>query len=188
MLDMISAAAEKGSFLDDLDMALLAVLPKPYKDPTVCSSYRPLSILCAEAKAYAKALASRIEPHMTKLVHYDQTGFMKSLLAGDNISRLLHEILKYPVLCCHAMKRKPLISLSGNTFIQLVKILYANPSAMVTANNIPCTSISISRGSHQGCPLCPFLFSLSLEPLAQSMRQHPLIEPSLFCTTICPYL
>lgn len=71
MLDMISAAAEKGSFLDDLDMALLSVLPKPYKDLTVCSSYRPLSILCAEVKAYAKVLASRIEPHMTKLVHYD---------------------------------------------------------------------------------------------------------------------
>lgn len=48
MLDMISAAAEKGSFLDDLDMALLSVLPKPYKDLTACSTYRPLSILCAE--------------------------------------------------------------------------------------------------------------------------------------------
>lgn len=92
MLDMILATVIKGSFLDDVSMALLAVLPKPNKDPNLCSSYRPLSILCAEIEVYAKVLASRIELHITKLVHHDQTGFTKSRLTGDSIHRLLHVI------------------------------------------------------------------------------------------------
>lgn len=54
---------------------------------------------------------------------------------------------------------------------------------MVTANNILFSPFCISRGSREGCPLSPLLFSLSLEPLAQSIRQHLFIEPITFCNT-----
>lgn len=46
----------------------------------------------AEIKVYARVLAIRVESYMTKLVHHDQTGFIKTLLSSDNMRHLLHVI------------------------------------------------------------------------------------------------
>lgn len=39
---------------------------------------------------YAKVLANRVDSVIDKLIHFDQTGFMRGRLAADNIHRLLH--------------------------------------------------------------------------------------------------
>lgn len=65
----------------------------------------------------------------------------------------------------------------------MVKVLYTNPSAMVVSGNVFSPSFPVTRGSRQGCPLSPLLFALSLEPLAQTIRQHPSISPISFCNT-----
>lgn len=62
------------------------------KDPTECSSYRPLSLLNSDLKVFAKLLACRLESHMPSLVSSDQTGFIKSRLAADNVRCHLHII------------------------------------------------------------------------------------------------
>lgn len=128
---------------------------------------------------------------------------MKSRLAGHNIRRLLHVLhfasdFQTPcaLLLLDAEKAFDWLEWTvggswevlekfgfGQGFIKLVKVLYQNPSAMVTANNILFSPFCISRGSCQGCPLSPLLFSLSLEPLPQSIRQQPFIEPIAFCNT-----
>ncbi len=41
-------------------------------------------------KIFAKVLAQRLQVHMTKLVHCDQTGFIGTRLAFDHVRRLLH--------------------------------------------------------------------------------------------------
>lgn len=157
--------------------------------------------MCAELKVYAKVLATRVESYLNKLVHHDQTSFVKSRLAGVNIRRLLHVIhfskdIDDPcaVLSLDAEKAfdrlewqylwEVLARLGfGRGFIEMVKVLYSNPTTVVTVNNILSTPFPICRGSRQGCPLSPLLFVLSLEPLAQSIRQHPYIEPINFCNT-----
>ena len=163
---------------------LLIVLPKPKKDPLFCNNYRPLSILCAELKVYVKVLASRVMSYLNKLVHHDQTGFVKSPLAGDNIRRLLHVIhfskdISVPcaVLSLDAEKAfdrlewqylwEVLARLGfGRGFIGMVNVLYSNPTTVVTVNNILSTPFPICRGSRQGCPFSPLFFVLSLESLA----------------------
>ena len=65
LLAMIHRSIDVGAFFNDLNSALIAVLPKPNKDATKCSNYRPLSILNAEINIFARILASRLEPHVT---------------------------------------------------------------------------------------------------------------------------
>ncbi len=59
----------------------------------------------------------------------------------------------------------------------MIKVLYANPAATVLTGAVCSNPLFIHRGSHQGSPLSPLLFALSLEPLAQAVRQSETISP-----------
>uniref|UniRef100_A0A8C9X7I8 Reverse transcriptase domain-containing protein n=1 Tax=Sander lucioperca TaxID=283035 RepID=A0A8C9X7I8_SANLU len=165
-LAMVRKAVEVGAFFNDMNAALIAVLPKPNKDTTKYGNYRPLSILNAEIKIFARILASRLDPHITTLIKSDQTGFVKSRLASDNVRRLLHVI--------HAAKDIPspcaILSLDAEKAFDRLEWDYL-------------WMFNLSRSCRQGCPLSPFLFILSLEPLAQKIRQHPFISPITFNNT-----
>lgn len=87
---MIVFSIEKGRFSRDVNTALISLLLKKNKDPTDCSSYRPLSLLNFDLKIFAKLLARRLKRYMPMLVNPDQVGFIKSRLATDNVRRLLH--------------------------------------------------------------------------------------------------
>lgn len=50
LLAMIHRGIEVGAFFNDMNAALIAVLPKPNKDTTNCGNYMLLSILNAETK------------------------------------------------------------------------------------------------------------------------------------------
>ena len=194
-LHMINFSIEKGGFSRDVNTALISLLMKKDKNPTDCSSYRPLSLLNSDVKIFAKLLALRLEPHMPELVSSDQTGFIKSRTAADNIRRLLHIIDAAPgcetpmsVLSLDAMKAFDRLEWSflwsvleamgfGSTFIGMVKVLYSNPSARVLTGQTFSSLFPVCRSSRQGCPLSPALFVLSLEPLAQAVRLSNLVLP-----------
>ena len=85
----------------------------------------------------------------------------------------------------------------GVNYINMIKTLYASPSAMVLTGSICSPLFPVGRSSRQGCVLSPLLFVLSLEPLAQKVRQslHTPITVhgtdhfiSLYCDDILLYL
>lgn len=92
LLNMLNCSISRGSFSASSNIAVISLLLKKDKPPIDCSSYRPLNLLNCEVKLYAKVLATRLERYMPHLVHHDQTGFIKSRLASDNVRRLLHMI------------------------------------------------------------------------------------------------
>jgi len=57
------------------------------------------------------------------------------------------------------------------------RVLYANPTAMVSTNSLHSSPFPIFRGTRQGCGLSPSLFILSLELLAQHLRENQVITP-----------
>lgn len=65
----------------------------------------------------------------------------------------------------------------GHNFIHMVKVLYSKPSAVVLTGQLLSALFPVSRSSRQGCPLSPALFALSLEPLAQMIRQSTTMQP-----------
>lgn len=79
---------EKESLPESTYDAIVVLVPKPGKDPEECTSYRPISLINADAKLLAKILATRLGTVMDDLVHVDQTGFM----AGKGTD------IKYPSL------------------------------------------------------------------------------------------
>lgn len=201
LLNMITYSVDKGRFSRDVNTALISLLLKKDKDPTDCASYRPLSLLNSDLKIFAKLLARRLEHHMPSLVSPDQTGFIKSRLATDNVRRLLHiidaatdSITPMSALSLDAMKAFDRLEWSflwsvletmgfGSSFISMVKTLYSHPSAQVLTGHTFSALFPVSRSSRQGCPLSPALFVLSMEPLAQSIRQSGLIAPISVCNT-----
>lgn len=82
LFDMIQAAVKRGSFSRDMNIAVISLLIKKDKDPNDCASYRPLSLLNADLKIYAKLLARRLQPFMTKLINCEQTGLIRTKLAS----------------------------------------------------------------------------------------------------------
>lgn len=58
----------------------------------------------------------------------------------------------------------------GQTFISWIKILYKSPKAAVITNGLISPLFNLTRGTRQGCPLSPLLFSIVLEPLAIAVR------------------
>lgn len=48
-------------------LANISAIPKLGKDRTICSNYRPISLLNADIKLYAKVLASRLKNFMLNL-------------------------------------------------------------------------------------------------------------------------
>ncbi len=201
MLDMIHFSVTQGSFHPSINIAVISFLLKKDKDLTSCSSYRPLSLIGTGVKLYAKVLSRRLEKFMNRLVHHDQTGFIKSRSALDNLRRLYHIInsinsLSSPcaVLSLDAIKAFDQLEWNylwavlqhlglGSSFINMIKILYANPAATVPTGVVCSNPFFMHRGTRQGCPLSPLLFALCMEPLAQAVRQSETISPIIIRNT-----
>lgn len=58
----------------------------------------------------------------------------------------------------------------GPGFLKAIKMLYSNPKTQLFVNGIRSDDFTLSQGTHQGCPLSPLLFVISLEPLAVAIR------------------
>lgn len=168
---LLDFALNTGSFHHDQNTSLISVLLKKGKPPLRCGSYRPISLITTELKLFAKVLVRRLERFVGKLIHHDQTGFLKGRLASDNIRRLFHimhasESVEDPaaVFSFDAQKAFDRVGWEylwavmekfgfGSNFMLMVKTLYSNPYAVVQTGNVWSKSFSLQRGTRQGCPL-----------------------------------
>lgn len=58
------------------------------------ANWKPITLLNVDFKIAAKAIAIRLEPILPKLIHPDQTGFVKGRFIGE-IIRLILDIMEY---------------------------------------------------------------------------------------------
>lgn len=70
-------------------LANISVIPKAGKDSTICSNYRPIALLNADTKLYAKVLASRLKNLLPDLINVDQAGFVPGREGRDNSIRTI---------------------------------------------------------------------------------------------------
>jgi len=200
LTNMITEALQNKKLPDSLEIATITLLLKSGKDKQKCDSYRPLSLLNADYKILSKLIALRLEDVIPKIIHADQTGFVKNRYGADNVRRLLH------ILNTAQKNQNPMLIMSmdankafdriepsflfrtleamsfGEKFIQYVKTLFNAPKANILTNDILSNTFSLSRGCRQGCPSSPLLFALAIEPLAIAIRSNTFITGIKFGT------
>ena len=99
MLDCFSYAYSEGKLSGTQQEGLISLLLKQesngqYKDPTTLKNWRPLTLQCYDVKILAKCIANRIKKVLSKLIHPNQSGFMKGRNINENIRQIL-EIIEF---------------------------------------------------------------------------------------------
>ncbi len=173
--------------------AIISVIPKPGKDRTECSSYKPISVLNTDYKIFTSRIVNRLENITADLTDTDQTGFIKNKRTQDNTGRamLLIDIMSKSNMKSLAISfdaEKAFDSVRweflylvlqhfsfNDTIIRCLQSIYNSPTARIKINGSLSSTISLERGCRQGCPLSPILFALFIEPLAQKIREDPKI-------------
>ena len=96
----------------------MSLIPKDKNNLMVLSNWWPITLLNVDYKILARAIAKRIELKLPKLVHPDQTGFIKGRYIGQNM-RLLNDLMEFtesnqlPGILLFIDLKKPLILWNG---------------------------------------------------------------------------
>lgn len=184
LLGMFNESLEQGRLPESLNEATITLLLKPGRDASKCGSYRPVSLLNSDFKILSKLLAMRLDTSLPCLISEDQTGFIRGRFLFSNVRRLLNVLYspsseKVPevVVSLDAEKAFDRVEMDylffvlerfgfGVTFRKWINVLYYAPKASVITNQLRSQNFTLSRGTRQGCPLSPLLFTLAIEPLS----------------------
>ncbi len=194
LLSVFDESLDLGMFPLTPRQASITLLPKDGKDPTLCNSYRPISLLNVDVKILANILAFRLEVVLPSIISEEQTGFIKGRYSFSNIRTLFNILYSRQ----NSVSSEVVISLDaekafdriewvylfrvlkefgfGEGLISWIRLLYVDPQASVFTNSVNSEYFTLSRGTRQGCPLSPLLFAIPIEPLSIMLRTLPVFQ------------
>ena len=169
---------------------IISLLEKTGSDPQLLKSQRPLTLLNSDYKIFSKLLATRLHTVLTEVVHPSQTGFLKGRYISENAMKLLNLM----ELCERNQQSAVIISIDftkafdcllwpaafeslrvlgiDETYIDLVKILYNEPTSTVINNGFWSDWIMPTRGTRQGDPISSLIFTATAEILGIKLRTN----------------
>ena len=77
LLESFNAGFVNGTLSVSQRRGIISLIPKDENNLTTLSNWRPITLLNVDYKILAKVIAKRIESVLPKLIHSDQTGFIK---------------------------------------------------------------------------------------------------------------
>ena len=149
-------------------------------------------------------MADRVQSVIDTLINPDQVAYIHNRFIGTNI-RLISDVINKAEngLLFFLDFKKAFDSVEwnfiteclkhynfGESLINWIKILYANPKVAVKNNGYISDVFDIHRGVRQGCPFSCLIFILCIEVLAESIRQNKNIRGIKLNTShikICQY-
>ena len=170
LLESLNAAYEVGKLSISQRRGVITLIPKVESDLLDLQNWRPITLLNTDYKIASKALARRIETILPKLVHLDQTGFMKERYIGENL-RLISDVLEHTknedltgVLVSLEFRKafdtlewpfiKSVLNLFnfGESVKRWTSIFYNDVESAVLNNGFATNWFKPTRGVRQGCP------------------------------------
>ena len=94
LLNSYNDSFQKGSLSISQKRGTITLIPKGDINLMDLKNWRPISLLNIDYKLLSKVLVKRMERHLPKLIHTDQTGFISGRYIGQNI-RLLSDIMDF---------------------------------------------------------------------------------------------
>jgi len=171
-----------------LRRGIIKLIPKKDADPNLIKNWSPLTLLNCDYKIASKAIANRIKTVLPLLISDDQSGFIKNRCISDNI-RTLDSVIQYtankniPGLLLFLDFGKALDTLHwsfiekslqhfgfGPSLSKWVRLFYCKTGSCILNNGWTSNFFELSRGVRRGCPLSPYLYILSVEILAEAIR------------------
>ena len=94
LLNSYNEAFQNGKLSISQRRGIISLIPKEDNDLPELTSCCPITFLNVDHKILAYTIAKRIESFLPKLLHSDQTGFIKERYISQNI-RLLSDLMEY---------------------------------------------------------------------------------------------
>lgn len=189
-VNSINHSFATGGLTELQTQGLITLLPKPEKDLSLLSNWRPICLLNNDYKIATKAIANRIKIILNKIIDSSQTGFVKGRYIGENI-RLLNEILDHaentnsPGLLFFSDFEKAFDTVDhtyimkclrhfnfGDDLIKWVSLFYSKSKNAVLNNGHMTNFFEVKRGVRQGCPLSPYIFIICIELLSHEIANN----------------
>ncbi len=196
-MDMVHESEVKGEMPNSMCQSILSLMYKK-GDKDEIKNYRPVSLSNYDYKLIAFVLAKRLQCVIKKLIHENQSGYVKGRFIGVN-NRIVQDILEYcekknipgAIVCLDFEKAYDKLEWNfmfealsqynfGNHFIQMIRMLYTNPNFVVKNNGWLSEKVEMHRGIRQGCPVSSLLFILALEIMSIRIRSNNDISGFMF--------
>jgi len=193
ILAFAEAFYEGAADLERINRSHMVLLPKK-PDAVDVNAFRPICLQNTALKILTKALSTRLQKQIPRLIDIHQTGFVKGRSIADTFVYAAEL-----VQTCHK-RRRPTIVLKLDfakafdtvNWVGLQRVLQArgfdqrwigwmlkllnNSKSAVLVNGHPGPWISCKRGLRQGDPLSPYLFILVAETLQRMIREAQQIK------------
>ena len=94
MTDVFNYSFDLGEMSNSQKQAIITLIDKKDKDRTYLENWRPISLVNADSKLASKVISNRIKKVLPRIIHYNQSGFIKGRFIGE-VSGSIFDIIDH---------------------------------------------------------------------------------------------